>query len=83
MAWAARKVRIHYERDDVGAPFGFVYSPVPPEEPAEDYEDAMDHAERFYRLRPKWHCDDCGHPNSGGSDVCAYCGHVRDDIECG
>lgn len=58
-----------------------------PEPPASDgpYEDATEHAVRFYRVRPDWHCDECGTRNDGWRDPCGMCGIVRDDTDslCG
>lgn len=82
-SWAARKWRIAYEAEDTGAPFGFVYSPVPPANPGTPYVDAWDYVVAPEATWPNWTCE-CGTHNDGHEGACVYCGNVRDDIDqCG
>ena len=82
MGWAIRRERIRYDTDDTGAPFGFVYAPLPNDEP---YIDAMDCADTFtdyqaeHEAAGRWMCDDCGQRWPGERRSCGYCGQPRSD----
>lgn len=81
MAWAARRDRVRYEIDDCGAPFGFVYAPLPEPESDEPYIDALDEADSMNDLdRPTaWRCDDCNQRNAAEWRTCSMCGIRRED----
>lgn len=82
MGWAIRQRRVLYELEDTGAPFGFVYAPLPSDDP---YIDAMECADTFTDYQAEheapgpWHCDGCGQRWPGDNFACGYCGHERVD----